>query len=42
MQGNSLQGFEGNQKHQKTKEATTTIEAQHAKAIGLGEKVLET
>ena len=43
MQGNSLQGFEGNWEHQKPKEAiTTSIEGQHAKAIGLGENVLET
>ena len=41
MQDNSLQGFGSNWDHQKTKEATSSIEGQHAKAIDLGEIVLE-
>ena len=42
MQSNQMQGVEGNWEHQKTTEGTTSIEGQHAKVIGLGEKVLET
>ena len=34
MQDNSLQDFKGNLEHQKTKEATTSIENQNVKAIG--------
>ena len=41
MQGNSFQGWEGIWEHQKTKEATTSIIGQHAKAISLGKSYLK-